>query len=175
MSGGSILEFFWCKHRDLLQHICQEPTTCKVWKQEHLMQHLLMLCNGHRYKSLEISEIFVMPCEGDVTESSPYNCLLLPALQPGKLLGTKADNSYTEPKFCISQCKECSAEGALLCVADVARVSNYFLYAMYTFTSQTFPHTVLKLKWWFLMLGSCLMKIPQFRLCLETLRNNDVE
>lgn len=73
-----------------------------------------------------------MPFQGNVTESST---LLLPALQPVKLLGTKADNSCTEPKFCVSECEECSAERALLCVTDVACVSNYFPHVMCTFTS----------------------------------------
>lgn len=76
--------------------------------------------------------MFVMPCQGNVTESST---LLLPALQPVELLGTKAGNSCIEPKFCISECEECNAEGALLRVTDVARVCNYFPHAMYTFTS----------------------------------------
>lgn len=61
--------------------------------------------------------------------------LLLPASQPGKLLGTKADNCLTESEFYESEYKESSAEGPLLCVTDVAYVSNYFPHAVYTFTS----------------------------------------
>jgi len=60
--------------------------------------------------------------------------LLLPVPQPVKLLGTEADSCFTEPDFYVSKCKECSAEGALLCVTDVACVSNYFPHAVYTFT-----------------------------------------
>lgn len=52
--------------------------------------------------------------------------LLLPAPQPVKLLGTKADNSFVEPEFYVSKYKECNAEGAWLCVTDVARVKSLF-------------------------------------------------
>lgn len=89
--------------------------------------------------------------------------LLKPASQPVKLLGNKADNCFTEPEFYVSKYKECNAEGALVCVTDVDCVSNYFPRAVYTFTHRCFSHSMLKLKWRFLMLGNCLMKIPHFR------------
>lgn len=60
--------------------------------------------------------------------------LLLPVPQPVKLLGTKAGHSFIEPKFHVNKYKECNAEGALLCVTDVACVSSYFPHAAYTFT-----------------------------------------